>query len=358
MLVGVKDIFHVDGWLTRAGSRLPPEALRGEEAASVSRLRRAGALVLGKTVTTEFAHFQPGPTRNPRNPDHTPGGSSSGSAAAVAAGYCDLALGTQTIGSIVRPAAFCGIVGVKPTYARIPMSGVIPLAPSLDHAGYFTPDVETAIRAAPVLLDEWDVTPRARHRPVLGVPEGPYLESAAADTREWFEAACGALADAGYDVRAVRVLSDFSVVRERHEIIQAAEAARTHARWFDRYSDLYGSRTAELIRRGRGIAPAALEAALAERDRFRDALRQRMHDSDVDAWIAPSSVGPAPRGLDSTGDPVMNLPWTHAGLPVISLPAGAHRNGLPLGLQIVGAWQRDEDLMFLALDMERVTRRL
>jgi Asp-tRNA(Asn)/Glu-tRNA(Gln) amidotransferase A subunit family amidase len=154
------------------------------------------------------------------------------------------------------------------------------------------------------------------------------------------------------------VLQDVSLVRERHETIQAAEAARTHAKWFDRYSDLYGSRTAELIGRGRGIPPAALEAALAERDRFRDALRRRMRDDGIDAWIAPSSVGPAPRGLDSTGDPVMNLPWTHAGLPVINLPAGAHRNGLPLGLQIVGQWQQDEDLLLGALEMERVMRRL
>ena len=139
-LAGVKDLFHVAGWPTRAGSRLPSDALRGEEADSVSRLKTAGALIVGKTVTTEFAHFAPGPTRNPRNPGHTPGGSSSGSAAAVAAGLCDIALGSQTIGSIVRPAAFCGVVGLKPTYDRISARGVIPLAPSLDHVGCLSPD--------------------------------------------------------------------------------------------------------------------------------------------------------------------------------------------------------------------------
>ncbi|HVZ20435.1 MAG TPA: amidase, partial [Vicinamibacterales bacterium] len=152
LFFGVKDIFHVDGWPTRAGSRLPPEILHGPQATSVSRLLAAGALMLGKTVTTEFAYFTPGPTRNPHNVEHTPGGSSSGSAAAVAAGFCDLALGTQTIGSIIRPAAFCGIVGFKPTFGRIPADGLVACAPSLDHVGALTRDVATLTRAAFVLL--------------------------------------------------------------------------------------------------------------------------------------------------------------------------------------------------------------
>jgi len=130
MTVGVKDIFHVDGFTTQAGSRLPAHELQGNEAESVTRLKNAGALILGKTVTTEFAYFTPGPTRNPHDPAHTPGGSSSGSAAAVGAGLCPLALGTQTIGSLIRPAAFCGTVTLKPTYDRISRSGVIPLSPS------------------------------------------------------------------------------------------------------------------------------------------------------------------------------------------------------------------------------------
>ncbi len=154
-LVGVKDIFHAEGFTTQAGSRLPSDILQGMEAESVTRLKNGGALVLGKTVTTEFAYFSPGPTRNPHNLEHTPGGSSSGSAAAVAAGLCHLALGTQTIGSIIRPAAFCGVVGVKPTYERISRHGVIPLSPSLDHVGFFTPDVVTGKRAADVLINDW-----------------------------------------------------------------------------------------------------------------------------------------------------------------------------------------------------------
>ena len=153
MPVGVKDIFHAAGFETRAGSQLPPELLTGPEADAVGRLRAAGCLILGKTVTTEFAYYEPEPTRNPHNLAHTPGGSSSGSAAAVAAGLAPLALGTQTIGSVIRPAAFCGIVGFKPSYGRISPEGLIFFSPSLDHVGLFTQDVAGMSLAAAVLCE-------------------------------------------------------------------------------------------------------------------------------------------------------------------------------------------------------------
>ena len=162
--VGVKDIFHVDGFVTRAGSEVPVALLQGTEAESVRRLKEAGALIMGKTVTTEFAYFAPGPTRNPHNPAHTPGGSSSGSAAAVGAGLCPLALGTQTIGSITRPAAFSGVVGYKPTYDRISRAGVVPLSPSVDHIGVFGRDVNWVASAAAVLVEAWDSAAAVRDR--------------------------------------------------------------------------------------------------------------------------------------------------------------------------------------------------
>ena len=175
VFIGVKDIFRVDGFPTRAGSRLPPDLFAGEEAESVTRLRQAGALILGKTVSTEFAYFAPGPTRNPHHLQHTPGGSSSGSAAAVAAGLCPVALGTQTIGSIIRPAAFCGVVGYKPSYDRISRSGVIPLSPSLDHVGLFAADVEDVKRCAQLLIGEWELkiesTPADLWNPRRPLPE-------------------------------------------------------------------------------------------------------------------------------------------------------------------------------------------
>jgi Asp-tRNA(Asn)/Glu-tRNA(Gln) amidotransferase A subunit family amidase len=355
LLFGVKDIFHVDGWPTRAGSRLPSDVLAGSEADAVSRLEAAGALMLGKTVTTEFACFAPGPTRNPRNIEHTPGGSSSGSAAAVAAGMCDLSLGTQTIGSIVRPAAFCGIVGLKPTFGRISTRGVIPVSPSLDHVGCFAADVETIRRASRALYTRWLEAPPALPAPILGVPEGPYLERASADTAVWFAGICRALVAAGYEVRRVRVMSDFQETCDRHVTIMAAEMARVHAAWFRDYEPLYDARTADLIRRGQAISDERLATARHGQETSRAEQRQLMLDAGIDAWICPSTVGPAPRGLDSTGDPVMNLPWTQSGLPAINMPAGEDSSGLPLGLQIVGRWDADESLLAYAAALQAST---
>src|SRR5438445_9730295 len=184
--VGIKDIFRVDGFPTRAGSQLPAELFIGPESDCARTLRSVGALILGKTVTTEFAYFEPGPTRNPRNLDYSPGGSSSGSAAAVAAGFCPLAIGTQTIGSTIRPAAFCGIVGFKPTYGRIPTTGLIKCSESVDHVGYFTQDVAGIALVASLLCSDWQPA-AAETLPVLGVPEGPYLAQASPEALEAFE---------------------------------------------------------------------------------------------------------------------------------------------------------------------------
>lgn len=342
---GVKDIFHADGFVTQAGSRLPSSDLRGPQAASVTALKRAGALILGKTITTEFAYFAPGPTRNPHNPAHTPGGSSSGSAAAVGAGLCPLALGTQTIGSIIRPAAFCGVVGFKPTYGRISAAGVIPLSTSLDHIGFFTPDAASATLVASVLVQDWQAASHSGQPPVLGIPEGPYLDKASAAGLAAFQATCDALAAAGVDVRAVPAMPDFADIYERHNRLMAGEAARFHANWFSRFADLYHARTAELIQRGQTVSDEALDADRAGRDALHDQLSGLMAEHGLDAWVCPSAVGTAPAGLESTGDPVMNLPWTHAGMPVLNLPAGFSTEGLPLGLQIVARRGADEALL-------------
>lgn len=355
VLLGVKDIFRVSGFPTRAGSRLPEELFQGQEAESVTRLKSAGALILGKTVTTEFAYFSPGPTRNPHNLEHTPGGSSSGSAAAVAAGYCDLALGTQTIGSIIRPAAFCGVIGFKPTYDRISRAGVIALAPSLDHVGFFAADIDMATRAAEELITEWNAGFRPEHRPVLGIPDGPYLEGTSPEATQHFEQVCESLG-AEYEVRRVPLLADFQVVRERHDVILAAEAAKVHAAWFEAYEGLYSTKFAELVRRGRVVTKARLQAALQERTRFRDDLMRTMRDQGIDVWISPSATGPAPQGLDATGDPVMNLPWTQAGLPAMNIPSGMTDGGLPLGLQVVAGWNMDEALLAWAPGILQVVK--
>jgi Asp-tRNA(Asn)/Glu-tRNA(Gln) amidotransferase A subunit family amidase len=353
--VGVKDIFHVDGFVTHAGSRLPAEELQGPEAASVTALREAGALILGKTVSTEFAYFAPGPTRNPWNPEHTPGGSSSGSAAAVGAGLCPLALGSQTIGSILRPAAFCGAVGFKPSYGRIPRDGVIPLAPSFDHVGTFTPDVAGAERAAAVLCRDWRAVAPA-DRPRLGVPQGPYLERVPAEGLAHFRETCRRLAAAGYELVAVPALEDFDEVRERHLRIVAAEAARAHRDWFPRYRDLYDRRTVELLERGLAVAEDQLARDLPACADLRAELAASMDREGLGLWISPPALGAAPRGLESTGDPVMNIPWTQAGMPALSLPAGRNAQGLPMGLQVAARFGEDEELLAAARGLEEALR--
>jgi Asp-tRNA(Asn)/Glu-tRNA(Gln) amidotransferase A subunit family amidase len=350
--VGVKDIFHVRGFPTGAGSRLPPEELAGEEGDAVERLRRSHALFLGKTVSTEFAYFAPGPTRNPRNPAHTPGGSSSGSAAAVAAGLTPLALGTQTIGSVIRPAAFCGVVGFKPSRERIPTTGVIPLSPTLDQIGFFTIDVESAAYAAPALLSAWSPTSPSRP-PTLAVPAGPYLEKAGGAALEQFRNVVRGLAAAGYSTREVAALLDFEAVAGRHQLILAAEAAKVHAVWFSRHAGRYHPRTAELIQRGQQIGSAALERACREAAEWREELREMMDEEGIDLWVCPSAPGTAPSGLESTGDPVMNLPWTQAGFPVLTIPSGKDSAGLPYGLQIVARPGDDEKLLDWARGLER-----
>jgi Asp-tRNA(Asn)/Glu-tRNA(Gln) amidotransferase A subunit family amidase len=361
--IGVKDIFHVAGFETRAGSRVPASELApraGEqESEAVRRLKEAGALVLGKTVTTEFAYFQPGPTRNPHNLEHTPGGSSSGSAAAVAAGFCDLALGTQTIGSISRPASFCGVVGFKPSYDRISRAGVIPLSPSLDHVGVFTPDVGGAARAAAVLCEEWSEvsTPGsqpATQRPTLAVPTGPYLEWTKPAGRAAFESAVERLEGGGYRVVHVEVFPDFDEIVARHRTIVAAEAAAAHAVWFEKFGEVYGEKTAELIETGRQVDAEVLAAALAGREALRGELATLASEHQCDLWISPAARGEAPEGIASTGDPIMNLPWTHAGLPTVAFPVATSAAGLPLGVQVVAGWRQDEQLLSWVAGMEEV----
>src|SRR5713226_1982898 len=208
VLLGVKDIFRAEGFQTRAGSALPPECFEGPEASSVAILKANGALILGKTVTTEFAYFEPGPTRNPHNLEHTPGGSSSGSAAAVAAGLCPVAFGSQTIGSVIRPAAFCGIVGFKPSSGRIATDGVIPISISLDHVGLFTQDIAGMRLAAPLLIRDWELINIPDRLPVLGVPDGAYLAQASAEGLAGLESQIARLKRAGYRVERIKVLDN------------------------------------------------------------------------------------------------------------------------------------------------------
>ena len=344
MVIGVKDIFHVEGFQTRAGSQIPPEVLQGNEAECVTRLKEAGALIMGKTVTTEFAYFSPGPTRNPHNLEHTPGGSSSGSASAVGAELVPLALGTQTIGSITRPASFCGVIGYKPSFDRISKEGVIPLSQSLDHVGFFTNDLETAHNGAKCLVDDWKEQETLKEKPVFGVPEGLYLEKTSSETLHHFRETLKRIQNTGYEVKSIRAMPDFEDIVERHNLIVAVEAAQNHKVWFEKYKEKYHPKTAALINHGKEIRSDMLTTALIGREILRDHLSSLMSAEGIDLWLSPSAVGAAPKGLDSTGDPIMNLPWTHSGLPTLNIPSGKNPAGLPLGLQVAAGWYEDEKL--------------
>ncbi|GHO90677.1 amidase [Reticulibacter mediterranei] len=342
--IGVKDTFRVDGFSTQAGSQLPPNLFAGTEAECVSLLRAAGALILGKTATTEFAYFEPGPTRNPHHLEHTPGGSSSGSVAAVAAGLCPLSLGTQVIGSTIRPAAYCGIFGFKPTYGRIPTSGLIRCADSVEHVGYFTQDLPGIELVASLLCSNWRSAPSDR-QPILGVPDGPYLAQASEEALVAFERQLSLLQQGGYSIKRIAALQDIEEINRRHTRMVFAEMAQVHAAWFAQYESLYRPRTAAALREGQSVGDEEWAQAREGRITLRSSLEEQMAQTGIDMWVSPATTEPAPEGLHSTGSPIMNLPWTYTGMPAITLPAGHAANGLPLGLQCVSATMTDEYLL-------------
>jgi Asp-tRNA(Asn)/Glu-tRNA(Gln) amidotransferase A subunit family amidase len=355
VLAGVKDIFHVEGFVTRAGSSVPPEAFGGvgaEDAAAVRDLRAAGALILGKTVTTEFAYFEPGPTANPHDLAHTPGGSSSGSAAAVAAGLTPLALGTQTIGSVIRPAAFCGVVGFKPTLGRIPTAGLVYFSPTIDHVGLFTQDAAGMRLAAAALCREWHSATLPQRSPAIGVPAGPYLQQAGGDALTRFEIHLGKLEAAGAVVHHIPALPNVDSLNALHRRLVMAEFARQHAAIYPQHAAHYRPRTVEIIEIGRAVDDEELARLRQSCARLRTELTRLMDEHELDLWASPAAPGVAPEGLHATGDPNMNLPWTHAGLPAVTVPAGTGARGLPLGLQLAARFGADETLLAWAQEVE------
>ncbi|MFO7896455.1 MAG: amidase [Candidatus Cloacimonadales bacterium] len=342
--IGVKDIFCVDGFLTQGGSQLPPHLFHDKQAPVVSQLQSVGALILGKTVTTEFAYFQPGPTKNPHNIKHTPGGSSSGSAAAVAAGMCPLALGTQTIGSISRPASFCGTWGMKPSFGQLSRAGIIPFSPAVDQVGFFTQDVAGLQLVWQVLSGKDSREAEAINLPRLGVPSQKYLEQAEAETLKQFQVILEKLSKIGYEIIYTDLWDDIAEVNYLHRALNAREFATVHQKWYQDYQQLYHQKTRQLIESGQQISKELYQKALAGRKLWRQKLAAISEKKQIKIWLSPAAPAAAPLGLDSTGDPIMNLPWTYCGVPTIAAPLGM-LDDLPLGLQCAGLWGEDEELL-------------
>ncbi len=354
--VGVKDLFKTSDLPTRAGSKLPPELFQGEDAACVSRLRKAGALILGKTHMGEFAYTKtvPGPARNPHNTDYGAGGSSGGSAAAVAAGFCPIALGTQTIGSITKPAAFCGVVGFKPSQGRISTEGTVPCSESLDQVGVITQDVTSAELAASILCEYWDPQKASQSIPVLGVPEdGPFLEQTSPECREKFLSTLETLARAGYHIKRVPLFDNCAEISQANGWVADRETADVHRQWLREYKDLYHPDTIQNLMIGQAVSDEQLMKARAMRFQLRQEILERMKAAEVDLWLSPPVVESALPGAKTTGNSSMNIPWTYAGLPTITVPAGTFPNNLPAGLQIAAAYDADEQLLVWAKEIEK-----
>jgi Asp-tRNA(Asn)/Glu-tRNA(Gln) amidotransferase A subunit family amidase len=345
--VGVKDLYRVEGIPTRAGSRLPASVFEGEESLVVKKLKHAGAVVLGKTAMDEFAYCEPPPTKNPHDPRRTPGGSSGGSAAAVAAGICRLAVGSQTLQSIVVPAAFCGVVGYKPTFERLAFDG-IPLAPSMDTVGFLAPSVADLRTGVCPLIPGWR-DPMSSSLPVLGVPEAWGPQELVAEGWRACETHVEVLRSHGFELRPTRVpwntpedLQDWGV---RVGDLLHAEMALAHARWFDRFAHLYRPRTAEAVRRGRTITAERLRECREARGNLAGLLQESASKAGIDCWICPSARGVAPVGYQDTGDSWMTGLWSYAGFPALSLPVFDGPDGMPLGFQLVSTPGSDEFLL-------------
>ena len=342
---GVKDIIDVAGLPTTHGCAAFAQHFPASTAQCVERLQRAGAIVLGKTVTTEFATYHPGPTRNPRDPRHTPGGSSSGSAATVADGQVPMALGTQTAGSIIRPASFCGVLGFKPSFGRYPLGGVLPTATSLDTLGFFARTLADVVLVDSVLAATPANLPRPGHLTV-GLCRSPAWPQASAAMQAAWQAFGATLGAHGVAVIERELPADFADLLDaqqllhRHEAWQAlGEIRRVHA-------GVVSETFADFIDTGARVTPAAYRAALALQVRCRAQL-STVFDG-VTVLLTPGAPDAAPAGLEATGNPLFNRLWTALGTPCLGFPASWTPQGLPLGLQLIGPLGGDRELLAAA----------
>ena len=355
--LGLKDIYFTAGLKTTMGSSIYADFVPAYDATTVHLLKEAGAIILGKCHTTEFAALAPSPTRNPWNLEHTPGGSSSGSAAAVAAAMCPGALGSQTYGSTIRPAAYCGCVGLKPTYGRVSAYGVFALCWSLDHVGIFARTVTDVAHllqvlagddphdpaCVPLLVPDYVKALDNMQPPRLGLVRKFFLEKADEETRKHTEAVAERFARAGAQIEEIRLPASFAGEPEAHFTMLYAEAAASHREIYAQHKARYSPQMQDLIEKGFKVSGMEYTEIRRHQQRFR-------HDFDalcrtVDALLTPSTPAPAPQGFTTTGDPSFNGPASFSGLPSLGLPSGLSLNGLPLAIQLMSAAFTEERLL-------------
>lgn len=355
--VGIKDIFDTADMPTENGSVIFAGRTPSRDATVVSMLRAAGAVIMGKTVTTEFAYFSPGKTRNPHNPEHTPGGSSSGSAAAVAASMVPLALGSQTNGSTIRPAAYCGVIGFKPTHGLVSRHRVFALSRTLDHVGLFARSIDDiALLAEQVIgYDENDPDTRPRPRvpfvevaaeepplpPMFAFIKTPMWDRADDETKEGF---AEIIEDLGSQAEEVELFPSAVDAWQWHQNIMSAEMAANLEREWEKSRDRLSEQVRTLIKRGQEVRAIDYQRALAQINPIHESFVE-LFEQRYDAILTPAAPSAAPKGLSSTGDPAFCTLWTLCGMPAISLPLLQSTNGLPIGVQLVGPRLGDARLL-------------
>jgi len=360
--VAIKDIIATSDMPTTNGSQVYRDCIPAADAWVVERLRNLGATIFGKTVSTEFAWRHPGPTVNPWNPRHTPGGSSSGSAASVAAGIVPLALGTQTLGSVVRPAAFNGVVGFKPSFGATPRTGVHPLSPSLDHVGFFARKVDDVALALALIGGSSDSDRHGRAVPAFqvaidaGIPAlaAPRLamvrfakwSRAEPEQQKLFEASISKLRGAGAVLEELELSELDETNWDAINTILASEGAHIFRDFVARYPDRTSDHLKSLVKTGTAITATDYLAAKALQEKLKSTFATQL--SGFDAVLTLPAFGEAPEGLGYTGDAEYCAPWTLLGVPALSLPAGFGKNGLPLGIQVVGGYREDYRLLRVA----------
>ncbi|SMG26494.1 amidase [Paraburkholderia susongensis] len=355
--IGVKDIFTTSDFPTHYGSPIYAHGVMAGDADCVALARAAGALVIGKTVTTEFAYFKPGPTANPHDVRRTPGGSSSGSAAAVAAGMTPLAFGSQTAGSLIRPASYCGVFALKPTHDAYSLGGAKAMAPSLDTLGWLARSADDLelLRAA-LTLEHFEALPEADGTALrIAVLPGYEQEPIEAAAHAVFDDALALLSRAGVSIAPLDVPDEMHGLIDAQKAVQAYEAAQSFESEWNGKRDLLSAPFARLISDGIATARDTYEAAraLAARSRIEFAALTR----NADAVLTLAAPGEAPAGLDATGDPVLSRSWTLLGLPCVNVPGLRGPNGLPIGLQLIGKPLQERRLLAIAKLLNRLIER-
>jgi len=343
--IGVKDIIDTEQFATGWGTSFYREHRPGRNASCVELFVRAGAIVIGKTVTTEFAYFKPGKTANPHNPGHTPGGSSSGSAAAVADGMLPFAFGSQTAASLIRPAAYCGIPGYKASHGSFDLQGVMGLAPSMDTLGLLARDVEDFELARTVLCGSKPAAPVDFTESPLRILllRGAHWAEGSVEMRDVCQRAMITLAEAGAQTGEIATPQAFMELTECQKTVMAYEVAHARIYEYSHHREHISSAFIDLVESGLRVTRVAYEEACRDRDRAMRVLHNLFLDTDI--ILAPAAPGEAPAGLQATGDPLYSRSWNLLQVPCISIPFGTGPQGLPLSVQLIGAMNTDDRLL-------------